>query len=101
VDTFRLRYRGGHLLASMGSTAPVLFETGLPLREVVHEGNGHYWANAVVDPHRFVAWILIADGDMLDQVRSYRRAFPEGFVPVWSGARLTLYARQDPAAPSQ
>ena len=33
------------LLASMGSTAPVLFETGLPLREVVHEGNGHYWAN--------------------------------------------------------
>ena len=98
VDTFRLQYGGGRLLASMGSTAPVLFETGLPLREVVHEGNGHYWANAVVDPARFVSWILVADGDVLDQVRSYRRAFPEGFVPVWSGARLTLYARQDPSA---
>jgi hypothetical protein len=97
VDTFRQRYQGGRLLASMGSTAPVLFETGLPLREVVHEGNGFYWANAVVDPNRFVSWILIADGDVLDQVRSYRRAFPEGFVPVWSGARLTLYARQDAA----
>jgi hypothetical protein len=98
VDTFRLRYHGGRLLASMGSTAPVLFETGLPLREVVHEGNGHYWASAVVDPHRFVKWILIADGDVLDQVRTYRRAFPEGFVPVWSGASLTLYARQEGAA---
>ena len=82
----------------MGSTAPVLFETGLPLREVVHEGNGFYWANAVVDPARFVSWILIADGDVLDQVRTYRRAFPEGFVPVWRGAHVTLYARRD--APS-
>jgi hypothetical protein len=98
ADNFRLRYRGGHLLASMGSTAPVLFETGLPLREVVHEGNGHYWANAVVDPTRFVSWVLIADGDVLDQVRTYRRAFPEGFVPVWSGASLTLYARQAASA---
>ena len=98
ADTFRLRYRGGRLLASMGSTAPVLFETGLPLREVVHEGNGHYWASAVVDPARFVSWVLVADGDVLDQVRTYRRAFPEGFVPVWRGASLTLYARQDAAA---
>jgi len=96
VDNFRRTYAGGRLLASMGSTAPVLFETGLPLREVVHEGNGFHWANAVVDPHRFVSWILIADGDVLDQVRSYRRAFPEGFAPVWTGAHLTLYARQDP-----
>ncbi len=98
ADTFRSRYHGGRLLASMGSTAPVLFETGLPLREVVHEGNGHYWANAVVDPHRFVSWVLVADGDILDQVRTYRRAFPEGFVPVWQGATLTLYARQDASA---
>jgi hypothetical protein len=77
----------------MGSTAPVLFETRLALREVVHEGNGHFWESAVVDPSRSVAWVLIADGDVLDQVRTYRRAFPEGFAPVWSGARLTLYAR--------
>ena len=98
ADTFRLRYHGGRLLASMGSTAPVLFETGLPLREVVHEGNGHYWASAVVDPARFVSWVLVADGDVLDQVRTYRRAFPEGFVPVWRGASLTLYARQDAGA---
>ena len=98
VDGFRGRYHGGRLLASMGSTAPVLFETRLDLREVVHEGNGHHWESAVVDPSRYVSWILIADGDVLDQVRAYRRAYPEGFVPVWSGARLTLYARA-PDAP--
>ncbi len=93
VDGFRGRYRGGYLLASMGSTAPVLFETRLPLKEVVHEGNGHLWESAVVDPARSVSWVLIADGDVLDRVRAYRRRFPEGFVPTWRGARLTLYER--------
>jgi hypothetical protein len=93
VEHFRKLYRGGRLLASMGSTAPVLFETRLPVREIVHEGNGNYWDYAVVDPERYVAWILIADGDVLDQVRAYRRAFPEGFVPVWRGASVTFYAR--------
>ena len=101
IEAFRHQYRGGRLLASMGSTAPVLFETQLPLREVVHEGNGHYWESAVVDPARYVAWILIADGDALDQVRTYRHAFPEGFSPVWRAAGLTLYARQDAAPASR
>ena len=94
MEAFRQRYRGGRLLASMGSTAPVLWETRLPLREIVHEGNGHYWQSAVVDPSRYVQWVLLAEGDILDQQRFYRRAFPEGFAEVWRGARLTLYERR-------
>ena len=97
MEAFRVRYHGGRLLASMGSTAPVLWETRLPLREIVHEGNGHYWDSAVVDPSRYVAWVLLAEGDVLDQQRVYRRNFPEGFVEVWRGARLTLYERRAPA----
>jgi hypothetical protein len=94
MEAFRQRYRGGRLLASMGSTAPVLWETRLPLREVVHEGNGHVWESSVVDPSRYVQWVLLAEGDVLDQQRVYKRAFPEGFVEVWRGARLTLYERR-------
>ena len=94
LEAFRQRYNGGRLLASMGSTAPVLWETRLPLREVVHEGNGHTWESAVVDPSRYVQWVMLAEGDVLDQQRVYKRAFPEGFVEVWRGARLTLYERR-------
>src|SRR5262245_1962187 len=67
LDAFTREYHGGRLLASMGSTAPVLFELGqlgLPLREVVHEGNGHWWEYAVVDPGREVSWVMIARGDL-------------------------------------
>jgi hypothetical protein len=98
IAAFREAYRGGHVLVSMGSSAHVLFELRLPLREIVHEGNGNYWDYAAVDPQRYVSWVLIAPGDVLDQVRAYRPRFPEGFVPVGRIGRATLYARPALAA---
>jgi hypothetical protein len=97
----REQYAGGRLLASMGSLAPLLFELRLPLREIVHEGNGNWWTYAVVDPGREVAWIMIARGDVLDQVRGYRRQFPEGFVPVMEFSNVVVYRRADDLGPRQ
>jgi hypothetical protein len=96
VEAFRSGYRGGRVLASMGSLAPVLFETRLPLREFVHEGNGHLWEYAAVDPARNVRWVLLAPGDVLDQIRAYRPAFPEGFTPVGRWGLITVYERAAP-----
>jgi hypothetical protein len=85
----------------MGSLAPVLFETQLPLREFVHEGNGWIWEYAVVDPARNVRWVLVLPGDTLDQVRKYRPAFPEGFVAAGQWGHVRVYARgPDPASPA-
>jgi hypothetical protein len=98
LAAFREQYTGGHVLASMGSLAPVLYELGqlgLPLREVVHEGNGNWWAYAVVDPGREVRWIISAQGDILDQERQWRSrsGYPEGFVPALHFGRVTIYRR--------
>jgi hypothetical protein len=101
VEAFRRGYLGGRVLASMGSLAPVLFETRLPLREFVHEGNGWIWEYAAVDPARNVRWVLVSPGDTLDQIRAYRPAFPEGFVPVARWGLVTVYTRAgDPASSS-
>jgi hypothetical protein len=101
VDALREAYQGGRILASMGSLAPVLFELRLPLREIVHEGNGNWWTYAVVDPGREVSWIVIAKGDVLDQVRSYRSGFPEGFVPVMGFTGVDVYRRGADLEPRQ
>jgi hypothetical protein len=93
VAAFRHGYPGGRILASMGSLAPVLFETQLPLREFVHEGTGTYWEYAAVDPARNVRFVLVAPGDVLDQIRAYRPHFPEGFVPVGRWGLVTVYER--------
>jgi hypothetical protein len=101
VAALRDAYAGGRILASMGSLAPVLFELRLPLREIVHEGNGNYWTYAVVDPAREVSWVVVARGDVLDRVRRYRRAFPEGFVPVMGFRGVQIYRRASDLAPRE
>jgi hypothetical protein len=101
VDAVRREYRGGRILASMGSLAPVLFELGLPLREIVHEGNGNWWTYAVVDPVREVSWVIVVEGDILDQVRLVRARFPEGFVPVMEFPRVVVYRRATDLEPRQ
>jgi hypothetical protein len=99
LAALRHAYGGGRVLASMGSAAPLLFDLGLPLREIVHEGNGTYWEYAVVDPHRYVSWVLVSPGDTLDQIRAYRPRFPEGFVPVRTIGRFVVYAPAPVARP--
>ncbi|HEV7502332.1 MAG TPA: hypothetical protein VGQ33_20090, partial [Vicinamibacteria bacterium] len=98
VEAFRHRYAGGRILASMGSLAPIVFDLQIPIREIVHEGNGNYWDYAAVDPVRHVRWVLIAPGDILDGVRQYRPRFPEGFVAVGKIGPATLYERATDAA---
>ena len=93
VAQLRRDYAGGRLLVSLASLAPVVFETRIPVREFVHEGNVGLWEHVAVDPAREVAWVLIAEGDALDRVREYRPAFPESFVPVMRSGRVTIYRR--------
>jgi hypothetical protein len=92
VEAFRHEYQGGRILASMGSAAPLIFELQIPIREILHEGNGAQWEYGAVDPARHVRWVLIEPGDILDQIRAYRPRFPEGFVPVGRIGQATLYA---------
>jgi hypothetical protein len=101
VDAIRRDYHGGRILASMASLAPFLYDLQIPLRDVVHEGNGVYWDYAVVDPAREVEWVLIRQGDPLDQVREYRPDFPAGFVPVMGDRRLTVYRRAQELLPHE
>jgi hypothetical protein len=94
MEAFRRAYRGGGILASLGSNTPLVFDLQLPIREIVHEGNGNYWDYAAVDPARHVEWVLTAPGDILDEVRAYRPRFPEGFVAVGRIGRVTVYGRE-------
>jgi hypothetical protein len=93
VADFRREYRGGRLLASMGSSAPFLFELQLPLREVVHEGNHPIWERALADPAGEVEWVLVAEGDVIDLERAGRPAMLDGFAP-WRRFRSSVLYRR-------
>jgi hypothetical protein len=99
LDEWMRAYDGRRILASMGSLAPVLYELGqrgVPLRDIVHEGNGGWWECAVVDPGREVGWVIVARGDVLDEVHRIRSRFPEGFTPFLRFGGVTIYRNDVP-----
>ncbi len=96
VAALRREYDGGRLLASMGSSAPFLFELQLPLREVVHEGNHPLWERALESPRRAVSFVLVAKGDVIDQERARRPALLAGFEPWLRFRRSVVYRRTGP-----
>ena len=96
----REQYRGGTVMASMGSLGHYmqdLSSAGFSLRDFLHEGNGDIWLNALDTPRPYVGWMLIEEeaegGDMLAAIVHDRPAFLEGFTRVCEGGGVVLYRR--------
>jgi hypothetical protein len=84
------------LLASMWTTASLLHGLsayGIPLRRVVHEGNGTAWQRAMARPADHVEWILVAclPGDA-DRVVRGLASSPGASAPL---AAFELAARSE------
>ena len=57
-------FDGTRVLIDVGRLAPLMYDSGLPIRAFIyHEGNGKEWGKAVADPRRVAGWILSEQGD--------------------------------------
>jgi uncharacterized membrane protein len=75
----RAHYTGGRILADDGSSgvAPLIFMSGLNLREFVTAGAHPYYEEALSDPAANVEWVLLSSRDQIDD---HVNAFPSRFV---------------------
>lgn len=55
-------YDHGLVLIQRRSNENLLFGSGLPLGEIVYEGDGDEWANDLDDPAREIRWIVMDSG---------------------------------------
>lgn len=91
------------ILISMGSLAHYMQEmsaAGFRLDDFVHEGSDELWRESLVDPSRYVQWVLFEEkaegGDLLTQRRERFPEFTRGFARVCEGAGVALYRRDMP-----
>jgi hypothetical protein len=57
-------YNGSRILIDVGRLAPLMYDSGLPLREFVyHDGDPEDWSRAVEAPRRHVGWLCAEKGD--------------------------------------
>jgi hypothetical protein len=95
------RYRGGKILASMGSLAHYMQELswdGFNLAEFIHEGNGDIWNLALeTGPAPHAGWMLVEEqaegGDVLAQRIKSDPRFAAGMRRVCDGGGVALYER--------
>ena len=68
IQYIRSFYDGGRILIDMGRLAPLIYDSGLPVREFVYnEGLGIMWRKAVRKPESIVGWLCMQEGDALAQ----------------------------------
>lgn len=49
----------GFILISVASHDSIIFSSGLPMRKFIHEGAGSYYESALINPDRWVRWIVM------------------------------------------
>lgn len=58
--------RPGFVLISAASHDAIIFSSGLPMKQFIHEGTGLYWESATVAPDRWARWIVMRTNDTND-----------------------------------
>ncbi|MDQ6919993.1 MAG: hypothetical protein M3170_00085 [Candidatus Dormibacteraeota bacterium] len=94
----REHYHGGSILADDYLASPMMFASGIDLREFITVGYRPYYENALRVPDRNVQWIVRIFTDDVDKTM---REHPERYVrykQVFDGhGRFLIYAREDQA----
>jgi hypothetical protein len=66
LQYIRRYYDGSRILIDMGKLAPLVYDSGLPVREFVYnEGMEALWHKALSQPEQFVGWICTQKGDAI------------------------------------
>jgi len=93
---------GNKIMASMGSLGHYMQEasqSGLSIRDFLHEGNGDIWLAALDQPRPYAAWMMIEEkaegGDILARRAREHPEFLNGYARVCEGAGLALYRRAE------
>jgi hypothetical protein len=87
------------MLLSISFFSPVAFKSGIDMKQVIHEGTGKYWAQALNYPYQSTQWIVLANGNVGDSVydnliRKQNNRFLSLYKLVYTGIHANIYARR-------
>ncbi len=90
------QYQGGLILVSSASADAFIFRAGIPLKNFITEGTGHYWAESLSSPSRYATWIVFFN-DTSDRVGKVVHTSPEleqNFTKVYQDQTYQIWKRK-------
>ena len=87
---------GETIIMSTSSYNAVAFESGLDLKQFIHEGVSAKWNGAISQPDKYAQWIVAAKNDVGEPVytsliKNQKSAFLAKYTKVMTGAYANLY----------
>ena len=85
------KYDGKRILIDMGTEAPLVYDTGLDIKEFVYnEGREVLWHDAAKNPERVVGWLCFQKGDAVWQLVQSDANWAARYIPVVTTENYTL-----------
>jgi hypothetical protein len=79
LDYLNRNYDGKRILIDMGTEAPLVYDSGLPVKDFVYnEGGESLWHKAIRNPKPIVGWMCTQEGDAVWNVLATK--------PDWAGS---------------
>jgi hypothetical protein len=83
LQYLKQNYDGKRILIDMGTEAPLVYDSGLDVKEFVYnEGREVLWHDAVRNPELFVGWICVQPGDSIWQIMQADATWAAQYSPV-------------------
>ena len=89
------------VVMSTSSFNAVAYQSGLPLKQFIHEGVSRRWKDAIASPDRHAEWVVMANGKVGDPVYgslvvNESSAFLKYYQLSFAGAHANVYERKRP-----
>ena len=87
-------YKGGYILASAGTSDPIMFMSGLDMKDFITEGSNKYWTDSIQNPKKY-ANIMILSSSPKDSIKMHfdMKKVMKDFKPVSTYNGFELYER--------
>lgn len=88
---------GGFTLISTLANDTLLFDTRMPLKKIIYEGNGRFWQQATTQPQSIVQRIIVSPdvGDKVWKISLSNKHFFDGYKLDFSGTYFKVYDLQN------
>lgn len=90
------------VLMSLSAFNPVAFKSGLDLKQIINDGDGKIWNNALSNPAQYADWVVVGgdanSGDPVRKAITANSTFSTQYKKVFSNNEATIYELKDTRA---
>jgi hypothetical protein len=96
IRYIRQNYDGGRILIDMSKLAPLVYDTGLAVKEFVYnEGGEVLWKRAIENPEREVGWLCAQKGDAVWERLQVDPEWADAYALAVKTKHFLLYRLRD------